>query len=254
MNRAADDDPLGPFRRRLANQLDFVELPWAPLDAVDVVPVEVDPDTRLYDAGDEVEELYAVTAGWLIGCSYLRNGRRYIHRIYQPGDVVGTEDTNWNYGTSSVETITACRLGRFRKEFQYTLFAGNPRLGAALYGLSMNDQVVLMDAARANARLSARDRLAHLLLQIEARTRLSNAGAPGDPFEFPLNQSQIGDATGLTNVSVSKAMVELTNEGAVSRRGTEYRLLERDRLVERSEFVDRYVITMGNWRRLLEAA
>ena len=249
-----ENDPLGEFRRRLMNQLDFADLPWAPLETLAIEPVSPGPGTCLYRSGDKVEDLYAVSSGWLIGYSLLRNGRRYIHRVYQAGDLVGTEDTNWNYGTSSVETVTACRLGRFEKVAQYDFFAGEPRLGAALYGLTMNDQVVLMDAARANARLPARDRLSHLLLQIEARTRLSDAREAGAPFEFPLNQSLIGDATGLTNVSVSKALVELVAEGSVARDGIVYRILERDRLVERTDFVNRYRITMGDWQRVLMAA
>lgn len=253
MRRLSDHDHFAALRQRVTNQLGVSDLSWTALDELPVRPVVAETRDTLYRQGDEIGDMFVLSHGWALGCSNLRDGKRYVHRIYQAGDLIGTEDTNWNYGTSTVQTVTPCRLARFSKDRQYELFAQNPRLGSALFGLAMNDQVVVMDAARVNARLPARGRLIHLLLQIEARTRLSDGGGEGEPFHLPLTQVDIADATGLTNVYVSRALSALVREGSLARRGTTYQLLERDALVQQIGFVNRYRVTMGNWNRQLVA-
>ena len=61
-----------------------------------------------------------------------------------------------------------------------------------------------------------------------------------DTFDLRLTQAQIGDLLGLTNVSVSKALVELEGEGSIERARQSVTLVDVPALAERVEFVDRF--------------
>ena len=238
------------FVTRLRTQLPIAETEFAPLASLDLLSKHVGPKTKIYHEGDTEQCLYVVASGWLMGYSMLPDGARYIHRLYQAGDLVGTEDTNWNYATSSVETLTDCVIGAFRKEDQYKIFSGSLKLGAALYGLAMNDQVMIMDTARANQRLLAADRIGHFLLQIEARQNLTSQ-TENDGFLLPISQAILADCVGLSLVHVNRSLKSLEDGGVLRRDGQHYRIEKRRELVERTGFINRYDVTQPEWLKLM---
>ena len=54
--------------------------------------------------------------------------------------------------------------------------------------------------------------------------------AQGDEMRLPFNQSELGDLIGLTNVSVSKYMTQLSTEGFIERKGQRIVLRRRAEL------------------------
>ena len=63
-------------------------------------------------------------------------------------------------------------------------------------------------------RRSARDRIAHLLLELFHRVRLrEQIPSAENSIDFPLTQEMIGNAVGLTAIHVNRTLMELRREG-----------------------------------------
>ena len=203
-------------------------------------------DAAVQQRGERAEELYVVKQGWLCSSTDLADGRRHIVRTHHAGDVIGLGDLAFPRVTVNLSTCTAVRLCPFPKEALGRVFRDSPRLAALLLALSARDQVLLYDQLRAAARMNARDRVLYLLLSFLYRLRVTNR-AMRDTFELKLTQTQIGDLLGLTNVSVSKAFVELEGRGDILRDRQEVTLLGIPELIERIEFVDRFSTLDTSW-------
>ena len=207
---------------------------------------EFPTDAAVQQRGEAADELYVVKEGWLCSSTDLADGRRHIVRTHHAGDVIGLGDLALPRVTVNLSTCTPVRLCPFPKEALGRIFRASPRLAALLLALSARDQVLLYDQLRATARMNARDRVVYLLLSFLYRLRVTNRSMR-DAFELKLTQTQIGDLLGLTNVSVSKAFVELENRGDILRNRQEVTLLDVPALIERIEFVDRFSTLDSSW-------
>ena len=90
----------GEFKQRMRRQVSAGADTLNLLDDIATHRVDLGAGEKLYLEGDEGVPVFCVEKGWLIGLSYLGQGRRFVHRVYQKGDIVGLED------------IIAGRLGR----------------------------------------------------------------------------------------------------------------------------------------------
>ena len=204
------------------------------------------PDTEVYCRGEEMTELHVVKHGWLYSSTDLADGRRHIVRTYHAGDLVGLVDLARPTVTTTLTSCTTACLCPFPRKHLGAIFRHSPRLAALLLALSARDQVLLVDLLRAAARMSAKERVIFLLLTYLHRLRVTNPSMEST-FALPLTQTQIGDMLGLTNVSVSKALVELETDGWLSRRRQEVTLHDIPDLVERVEYVDRFSKLDTDW-------
>ena len=204
----------------------------------------------IYTVESELRDMYVLQSGWLLGYSHTPNGQRHVFRIYQPGDMIGVEDINWSYRTSSVATATACVLTAFTKAELRRVFDESPRLSRTVFSMAMLDRAMLFDQLRAIGRMNAEARLATLLLQLYSRARLTGAVAEdvrGWSFHMPLTQSELGDTIGLTNVSVSRAMGTLVDQGLLVRSGKVLTFPRPEDLVEMCDFTDRFLHVDRDW-------
>ncbi len=235
------------FCERVKNQISIDDMDFRLLRKLDTRRIEFAPRSTLMTDGGPAPHLFVVAAGWLFAHTSLPNGGRYIHRVFQPGDLIGTEDINWTFSTSTVTSATRCVVGRFSKDQYLELFSNTTRLGAALHAIAMTDQVVLIDMARANTRLDGMGRLAHLLLAIEARQLLTTDNPAGSPFHMPLTQAVLADTCGLSLVHTNKELRRLQESGFIEQSDNHIRIVRREELLERTGFQGRYNSSRPEW-------
>ena len=238
----SDDDIVSALAIRLAHHHEcppgeFANLPWS-----DKQTVERARGDLLYREDDDESHIYILESGWAIGWVALRNARRFIHRIYQRGDIIGLEDINWSYATTTVEPLEDIRTIRVAKTGISEAIRDEARYGTALLGVAMLDQVIAMDRARSNSRSYGAGRLAHLLLQVEARSEVTGDVKDG-AFLFPLAQYQIADALGLTPIHTNRSVQQLLQGGLISRDKKLYRIEDRRAMEDLAEFTNRYIVT-----------
>jgi CRP-like cAMP-binding protein len=180
-----------------------------------------------------------VRKGWLISDTVLQDGRRQVLELHCPGDVIGTPDMPFKHSTSNLLAIEECVLCPFPKSAIGVIFTRSPRLTALLFTLAMIDKSVNLDRLRVLGRMSARERVAHILPEIYSRITLTN-GVVGNSFRLPLSQFDLAAAVGLTNVSISNAFAKLEGEQLIKRSKGHVELLDTQKLTAISDYINRY--------------
>ena len=244
---------MSPFIRRVSRHVRIDEESQAFLQSLQAEPMVIRADTELYSIRDEVRDIYIVQMGWLLGYSILPSGQRHIHRIYHPGDIVGIEDINWNYHTSNVKAATPVVLTSLGRGRLRGVFEDSPRLARAIFSMTMMDQVHLFDSLKAVGRMSSEARAAAFILQMWSRARAAGTSIGEATLFMPLTQTEIGDAMGLTNVSVSRAMTSLADSGLIRRSGHRLELLDIKTLKRMCDYSDRTMRVDRDWVEQREA-
>lgn len=197
-------------------------------------------------AGQPLSEILVVKTGWLYTAVSLQDGRRQLLRLHFPGDVIGLPELPLTHAPHEVQAVTACCLCRFPKADMEEIFRESPKLTALFFSFAMIDQLVLLDRIRVLGRMSARERIAHFLLEIRSRLRIVEPEMDAT-FPLPLTQGQIADALGLTNVYVSKSLGTLREDGLISLSEGTVTLENEQELRELCDFADRYSEMDINW-------
>jgi CRP/FNR family transcriptional regulator, anaerobic regulatory protein len=167
-----------------------------------VVPAGAD----LYRQGDFCSTYFVVLSGWVALSVLLDNGSCQILDFALPGAVLGFQSAPDAPMYHSARCISIVRAFAFPRHKLDTVIENNPRLAVLLC------RQITSDGARAHDHLanlglrSARERIAHLLLEIYVRLRRRLPDNPGETIHLPLSQGHIGQALGLTYVHVSRTL------------------------------------------------
>jgi CRP-like cAMP-binding protein len=188
-------------------------------------------DQILRRTGDRVEYLYVIKHGWLYSFSVLDDGRRQVLKIHYPGDIVDLSDLPLQHAAHDVKCVTAACLCPFPKDGLDEVFRKSPRMTALLFSFAILENMVLLNRIRAMGRLSAYERLCYFLLEITDRLHITDRDVDAG-FRLPLTQADIADAVGLTNVTVSKTLAKMEQDGLIEREGSRMRLLDVERMRE----------------------
>ncbi len=170
----------------------------------------------LTEAGDVAQSIYAVESGWLIAAKYTSDGRRHVLRTYLPGDLIGLNDFANFTVDAGVSAITPASVLPIKAERFFEATAASREINAAFLSLMSEELVFLSDRALANAAMSAKERIVHYLLTTLQQLRFMDPTIKSR-IPFPLTQTDLGDALGLTHTYVSKTMRALDDAGWLSR-------------------------------------
>lgn len=166
-----------------------------------------------YRAESQPSQIYAICDGWAVSFLRLRNGRRHILHVLVPGDFVGSvfrEGLRY-----PLQAVTDIRVAKYdRTDIRARLIARPNILSSWIENrVSQDEQIALM--AVALGQFTAHERIATLILWL--RDRLAGRGMVTDEtFRFPLRQTHIADATGLTTVHVSRVLGGLRKAGLLA--------------------------------------
>lgn len=205
-----------------------------------------DMAVEIYQGGDKNRDLYVVKQGWAFSYTDMPDGRRQIIKIHHAGDIIGLPDVALKHMTTTLYTIEEVCLCPFPKSALEVILRESPRLSALLLSVSLRDQVIFIDLLRAMGRMTARERVSYMLLDLIARFRITDRDMT-DTIWLPMNQSQIADYLGLTNVYISKTFIEMEQAGLIRRRDKYLQILEEGRLIEFTDFHDRYADMDTSW-------
>ena len=172
-------------------------------------------NTNIQHEGDRSDFLYIVKSGWVFSYRVLADGQRQILYLHKPGDIAGFSGLGSEHALCSVGSLGNCMLYPIPKSVFTSPSFLTPPIASYFMRKAAEMQSVLMRTLMAVSRMGARDRIIWLLLMMHERIG-DKLGR--DEIELPLNQTEIGDLIGLTNVSVSKTICQLSAEGFIERR------------------------------------
>jgi CRP-like cAMP-binding protein len=200
----------------------------------------VDARRDLISEGDKPRFVHLMIDGWACRYKQLPDGKRQIVSLFVPGDFCDVNVYILKYMDHSIGAITRLKVAMITPEEMSALTAERPRITQALWWHELVTAAVQREWTLNLGQRSAYERLAHLL--IELYVRLKTVGRAHDGrCDFPLTQSDLADATGLTSVHVNRTLQELRRDGLIELDRRQLHILDLDRMVDAAMFNPNYL-------------
>jgi CRP-like cAMP-binding protein len=167
-------------------------------------------------AGDETPEIYTLYSGWAFRFKTLPDGRRQILNILLPGDLVGLQAAMFAAAQYGVEALTDVELCLLPRRKVWALFDEMPGLAFDVAWLGAREEGYVDDNLTSTGRRTAAERTAALIVSLYKRAKALGL-VENDTFEFPLTQTHIADALGMSLVHTNKTLARLRRLGMYSR-------------------------------------
>jgi CRP-like cAMP-binding protein len=170
-------------------------------------------------------------------CSYkvTVEGKRQILAFHIAGDIPDLQSLHLRVLDNSLGTITPSRVGFIQHEPLRHLCERHPRITAALWRGTLIEAAVFREWMTSIGRRDAFARIAHLFCEIVVRTRAVGL-VRDNSCDFPVTQTEIGDALGITTVHVNRTLKELREAGLATLNGGVLNILNWEGLKEAGEF------------------
>ncbi|GHB34164.1 Crp/Fnr family transcriptional regulator [Salinicola rhizosphaerae] len=195
---------------------------------------------HLLSAGSEPRAIHVILQGWASRYKLLDNGQQHIVAYLMPGDICDVHITLLKRMDHSVRAETAMRVGVIGQDALDRLLREHPRLARALYWSMMVDESIAREWLINQAGRSAEERIAHLFCELLVRSRASGL-ADDNVFQFPMSQTKIGEAMGMTSVHANRVMQSLRRRGLIETGRKSIRILNWPAIQAFSGFTDDYL-------------
>ena len=186
----------------------------------------------IFSLGAPCDAIYNLVDGFVFLYNTLEDGRRQILHFALPGAVFGFHPTRGAIATFSAQALTDTVVCVIPHKALGPLLQKHPEIGMRLARLMTRDRSLAFDHLTSIGRQSARERIAHLLLELFVRYRSQWPGSRVEEMHLPLTQEHIGDATGLTFVHVNRVLRDLRVDGIVEFHYRRLRILNPDKLID----------------------
>ena len=194
---------------------------------------ELHPDQDVVREGDRPWQCCLVLEGFLCRYKQLPDGTRQIHSFHVPGDIPDLQSLHLSVMDHNLAAISASKVAFIPHDPLRDLTHAYPLLADKLWRDTLVDAAIFREWIVNVGSREAASRIAHVIC--ETFLKLKAVGlTSGNSFDFPITQSELGDATGLSTVHVNRSVQKLRSEGLI--------ILQKGRC------------TIENWESLKELA
>ncbi len=205
---------------------------------------DIDADQDIVREGDRPSECCLLIEGFTCRYKMTEEGKRQIFSFHTPGDIPDLQSLHLKVMDHSLKTITPCRVAFVPHESITELTRECPRIGDVLWRDTLIDAALFREWMIGIGRRSAYTRIAHLLCEIFVRLRAVGL-ADGYECAFPITQTEIGDALGLSTVHVNRSLQELRSDGLIELRRGVLAILDWEGFKTAGEFDSTYLHLQG---------
>lgn len=229
-----------PLVNRVAH---YVEIGHESFDSLTHLPHKIEtrrPGEEIVALGEKIDFVFVLESGWAIRHRILDDGRRQILNFMLPGACFDMMSMAYAKSDHAVSAATEVRLRRIKAlDFKRSV-ASQPRLATAFWWVAIQEEAILREQIIRIGRRSAKERLAHLLLELNRRIAAVE-GHLTDFINLPFPQSLFADSLGLSIVHVSRTLTKLKAEGYISTDSDGIKILQREKMAEMCDFDSRYL-------------
>jgi CRP-like cAMP-binding protein len=237
---AAVSDTSNPLIRKLSHFAPLSDSDRQVLDALAAHDEFFPADVDIVSEGSVPRSVFLLKEGMAIRYRNLPDGGRQIMTFLIPGDLCDIHVFLLKAMDHSIGTVTPVRVAPISRESMMDLFSHRPRISAALWWSSLQEEAMLRERIVSLGRRDARGRIAYLLCELlwrHAAVGLTN----GDRFRLPLTQAELGDTLGLTPVHVNRVLKEFRQRGLIAMEHRVINLLDVQGLQDRAAFNKAYL-------------
>ena len=198
------------------------------------------PDEDLMREGDEPGASALVLEGMVARYHALSNGKRQYLSFHLSGDLPDAQTLFLEKMDHAVCAVGKADLGLISHADLQALFKERPSIGFAIWRETLIDAAIFREAITNNSSRPPRTRMAHLFCELYYRARSAGLGKVGS-VQLPLHQGQLGDALGMSLVTVNRTLQALRRTGAMEFRNGELTVRDWKRLADTGEFDPTYL-------------
>jgi CRP-like cAMP-binding protein len=199
-----------------------------------------DADRDIVSEGSRPVECCVVLEGLVCRYKMVARGRKQIVSFHLPGDMPDLQSLLLEGMDHNLAALTKCEVAFIPHAEVQQLIRSSPGVAQAFAKHTLVDGSIFREWIANVGRRSALERIAHVLCECFVRMRALGL-AHDEFFELHLTQSELGDATGLSNVHVNRTMQELRRRELVDVRGRVHRILNWELLQETADFRPGYL-------------
>ncbi|WOI52911.1 Crp/Fnr family transcriptional regulator [Parvularcula sp. LCG005] len=221
----------------------YVSLPddeWKHLFDLSGKPVTYEAHQDIIRAGENAETVFYLQSGWALRYRMLDDGRRQIINFMLPGDVFDLQSLGNLAADHSVTTVVKTEVVQVPSRSFLRMLRRSADLAAAFWWASVQEESILREQIVRIGRRSARERIGHLLLELQRRLNGAN-GEEMDDVELPITRVDLADALGLTPVHVSRTLSAMRRAGLIDIVRSRIAITDGDRLARLAHFDTDYL-------------
>ena len=181
--------------------------------------------------------------GWAMRYKQLSDGRRQILSFFLPGDICDANVFLLDEMDHSIGAITHVTYAEV-SHADFEALAQAPEIGACLAFRNLVTMAIQREWTTNIGQRSAYERLAHLFCETFHRMRAIGQ-IRDDGFSFPLTQTDLADATGMTSVHVNRTLQRLRCEGLLELKSRRIVVRDLERLTQVAQFTPNYLHAYG---------
>lgn len=190
--------------------------------------------------GDRPDVSVFVLKGMVARYQTLAEGGRQYLSLHIAGDLPDLQSLFLQIMDHSVMALDAGEIALFPHTDLRRLILCAPSAGIALWRQTLIDAAMFRQAITNNGQRAAVERIAHVLCETFTRTHEIDL-CKGQRCPLPLSQSQLGQLTGLSLVTVNRALQTLKRAGLAEVADGALTVLDWDGLQDRAGFDPGYL-------------
>lgn len=191
----------------------------------------LDAGLPIYRQGDPTGDLFNLVSGWVVQYQDLEDGRRQVLRFLVPGALFGYEPSGVKGMCHGAEALTNASLCVVPAARMTELRAKHAAFNERFLWMLERDSHLAFDHMMSLGQRDARERIAHLLLELAVRSTGRFPHVAGEVFKIPLNQPLIAEATGLTSIHVNRMLRRLREDQILDFRNGRLTVINPEQLV-----------------------
>ncbi len=164
--------------------------------------------------GDPADRIRMLLSGWAARYKSLEDGRRQIVNLVLPGETCDAQIYLLKRMDHSISALTSVVYAEIERERFEALIAADRMLAEAFWCETLSDAAIQREWTLNLGRRDAFERVAHVLCEVIERLRPVGL-LDGDSCAFPITQTDLADATGLSVVHVNRTLQELRSSGLI---------------------------------------
>jgi CRP-like cAMP-binding protein len=165
--------------------------------------------------GDRPDKVRVLLSGWACRYKVLEDGRRQIVNFILPGETCDAYIYLFSSMDHSIGTLTPVVYSELERASFERLIATDATVAEAFYCETLVAGSVQREWAINLGRRDALERVAHIICELFERLRVVGL-VEVNSFAFPMTQTHLADATGLSTVHLNRTLQELRSAGLIT--------------------------------------
>lgn len=229
-----------PFLQRLSHAAHLMDVDNLVIEKLCRLPRVVAPKKYIARDGDEMVSFPVLLSGWAARYQVLRNGSRQVTRLLLPGDAFYFDSAPDAVAIEEVITLSDCIIVDIDHSEMIRVIDRQPAISEAMRNYGCMENAILASWIVNCGRRDALERMAHLICEVHFRLSLIG-GVQSEQFFFPLTQDDLADVLGLTPVHINRKLQQLRQEGLITLKSKQMKILDLRELQQIGGFDSAYL-------------